>query len=237
MLNVIVKHIKTNIAQHTYLFDLSLVERVFITDENKIHAPVFFERGEYTLSGAGSGIASAGCINSTHIFGGDPVFPHADTDCFFGDIFVEYNLEARKINVGDAFKREVALKAIIDTTSGNSIIVYVGNANSLSDQYHYSDSEDMNFKVGYTIGVMFKVNVKQIEELGCADYDKLFINSVIGARKEGTSLVKFNNVIERFYAGDSYVVDIEFSYIDEMFMEDSFLNGLKHFDATLDLDI
>ena len=237
MLNTIVKHIKTNIAQHTHLFDISTESGLVQTRKDKIIVPCGESclEGEYTLSGADLGIASAGCMNDTHFFVGGV----ATADCFFGDTIANHNnIEVRKLNVGHAFRREVALEAIIDTKSGNSIIVYVGSANSLSDRYIYSDSEDMNFKVGYTIGVFFKVNIEQIEELGCTDYDKLFINSVIGARKEGTTLVKFNNVIDRFYAGESYVVDMEFSYIDEMFMDESFLNGLKHFDATLgDLNI
>lgn len=232
MLNAIVKHIKTNIAQHTYLFDISIQNVIAITHNNVIEVNGL--DGEHTLSGADSGIASAGCINDTYFFDNGQVV----TDCFFGDDVTNHNIEARKLNVGHAFKRDVALQAIIDTKLDNGIIVYVGSASALSDQHLGTESEDMALKVGYTIGVMFKANAEQIKELGCTDYDKLFINSVIGARKEGTSLVKFNNVIDRFYAGESYVVDIEFSYIDQMFMEDSFLNGLKHFDAMLgDLDI
>jgi len=40
-------------------------------------------------------------------------------------------------------------------------------------------------------------------------------------------------VLDRFYAGESYVVDVEFGYTDLMFMDDAFLNGLKHFEATI----
>lgn len=232
MLNTIVKHIKTRIAQHTQLFDVESQDVVAITQNNVIEVDGL--DGEYTLSGGELGIASAGCMNDTHFFDNGSVV----TNCFFGDDETNHNVKARKLNVGNAFKRDVAFEMIIDTKSGNSIIVYVGSASALSDQHLYTESEDMSLKVGYTIGVMFKANLEEIKELGCTDYDKLFINSVIGARKEGTSLVKFNNVIDRFYAGDSYVVDIEFSYIDEMFMDESFLNGLKHFDGTLgDLNI
>lgn len=230
MLNAIVKHIKTNIAQHTHLFDTSRFITNATLQNNEISINVGSGFQESTLANViDLSIASAGCVNDTHHF----INGNATTDCFFGDESSIHSVEVATLNVGHAFKRDVALEAIMDTKSGNIIVVYVGSASALSDQYLYSDSEDMNFKVGYTIGVFFKINTIQIQELGCADYDKLFINSVIGARKTGTSLVKFNNVIDRFFAGDSYVVDMEFSYIDEMFMEDSFLNGLKHFDATL----
>lgn len=232
MLNAIVKHIKTRIAQHTQLFDVESQDVIAITQNNVIEVDGL--DGEYTLSGGELGIASAGCINDTHLFDNGQVV----TSCFFGDDKTNHNVKARKLNVGHAFKRDVAFQAIIDTKLENSIIVYVGSASALSDQHLGTESEDMALKVGYTIGVMFKANAEQIKDLGCTNYDKLFINSVIGARKEGSSLVKFNNVIDRFYAGDSYVVDIDFSYNDEMFMEDSFLNGLKHFDTTLgDLEI
>lgn len=234
MLNTVVKYIKKNIAQHTHLFDLNTQNKVANVHSNVIEVDGL--DGEYTLSGADSGIASAGCINDTHLFDNGSVV----TSCFFGNDETNHNVEARTLDVGHAFKRSVALEAIVNPDSKNRIIVYVGSANTLSDQYLYSESEDMNFKVGYTIGVMFKANAVEMkeEELGCTNYDKLFINSVINARKEGTSLVKFNNVVDRFFAGDSYVVDIEFSYTDEMFMDESFLNGLKHFDGTLgDLDI
>ena len=227
MLNVIVKQIKTRIAQHTYLFDVYTHDVVALTEDNVIRVSGL--DGEYTLSGATLGVASAGCLNDTHLFDGGV----AETDCFFGDVETSHNLKARKLNVGHAFKREVALEAIVDTKVGNSIIVYMGNARALDARDKGTESEDMTLKVGYTVGVMFKVDARQMEQLGCADYDKLFINSVIGARKEGTSLVKFGSVVDRFYAGDSYVVDMEFGYTDSMFMNDAFLEGLKHFEATI----
>ena len=45
--------------------------------------------------------------------------------------------------------------------------------------------------------------------------------------------MRFGSVVDRFYAGDSYVVDMEFGYTDSMFMNDAFLEGLKHFEATI----
>lgn len=227
MLNVIVKQIKARMAQHTYLFDVSSVDVVAVTNGNVISVTGL--DGEYTLSGAELGIASAGCMNDTHLFSAGSVV----TDCFFGEGDISHNVKARKLNVGHAFKRDVALEAIVDTKSGNGIIVYTGSARSLSNKDKSTESEDMTLKVAYTIGVMFKVDAKQMEEFGCTDYDKLFINSVIGARKEGTTLVKFGSVVDRFYAGDSYVVDMEFGFVDQMFMDDNFLSGLKHFDATI----
>ncbi len=50
MLNVIVKQIKTRIAQHTYLFDVYTHDVVALTQDNVIR--VSGMDGEYTLSGA-----------------------------------------------------------------------------------------------------------------------------------------------------------------------------------------
>lgn len=227
MINEIVRHIKTRIAQHTHLFDVGVHDVVAVTRNNVIRVAGL--NGEYTLSGGKLGVASAGCMNDTHLFENGLV----ETGCFFGDVETSHNMQARVLNVGHAFKRDVALEAIVDTKAGNSIIAYIGGARNLSNQSRSSESEDMTLKVAYTVGVMFKVEAGQMQELGCTDYDKLFINSVIGARKEGTTLLKFSNVVDRFYAGDSYVVDMEFSYTDSMFMGQSFIDGLKHFDATI----
>ena len=227
MLNVIVKHIKTRIAQHTYLFDVYTQDVVALTRNNVIRVSGL--DGEYTLSGGALGIASSACLNDTYFFDNGVV----ETGCFFGAVETSHNLKARKLNVGHAFKREVALEAIVDTKVGNSIIVYMGSARALRARDKGTESEDMTLKVAYTIGVMFKVDAGQIEHLGCADYDKLFINSVAGARRRGATLVKFGSVVDRFYAGDSYVVDMEFGYTDSMFMNDAFLEGLKHFEATV----
>ena len=227
MINEIVKHIKTRIAQHTHLFDISTQDVVAVTRNNVIRVAGL--NGEYTLSGGVLGIASAGCINYTYLFDNGWV----ETDCYFGDVETSHNIQARNLNVGHAFKREIAMEAIIDTKVGNSIVAYIGGAKNLNKQDKSSDSEDMTLKVEYTIGVMFKIEVGQMQELGCTDYDKLFINSVIGARKKGATLLRFSNVVDRFYAGNSYVVDMEFGYTDSMFMGQAFIEGLKHFDATI----
>jgi len=183
MLNVIVKQIKTRIAQHTYLFDVHTQDVVAVTQNNVIRVDGL--DGEYTLSGAELGVASAGCLNDTHLFESGQVV----TSCFFGEVETSHNMKARNLNVGHAFKREVALEAVVDTKAGNSIIVYTGSARALTTRDKGTESEDMTLKVGYTIGVMFKVDEKQTRKLGCTDYDKLFIDAVMGARKEGTRVV------------------------------------------------
>lgn len=228
MIDILTGRIKTNIAQHTKLFDIQTIESVVATTRNNVITIPGFE-GEYTLSGAVDSVASKACINDTLVFEAG----QCTTECYFGDDEVTHNLIAHKVNIGTAFKREVALEIIVDTKIGNSIIVYIGSARNTSAKERSSTSEDLTLKVAYTIGVLFKVDAKQIDELGCINYDSLFINSVVGAKKDGATMVEFKSVVDRFYAGESYVVDIEFGYTDNMFMDQAFVDGLKHFDSTI----
>ena len=229
MIDILTKRIKTNVAQYTKLFDIETIDNVVVKTKNNVITIDGFE-GEYTLSGGEDSIASKGCINDTLIFdNGQCVTP-----CYFGDNEVEHNnIIAHKVNTGTAFKREVALELIVDTKIGNSIIVYIGSTTNTSGRERSSISEDLVLKVAYTVGVLFKVDAKQVDELGCINYDGLFINSVVGAKKDGTTMVEFKSVVDRFYAGDSYVVDMEFGYTDDMFMKQAFIDGLKHFDSTI----
>ena len=229
MIDILTNKIKTNIAQQTKLFDIHSIENVIVKTKNNVITIDGFD-GEYTLSGAVDSVASKGCINDTLLFDNGQCV----TQCYFGDTEVEHNnIIAHKVNIGTAFKRDVALEIIVDTKIGNSIIVYIGSARNTSTNERSSTSEDLTLKVAYTIGVLFKVDAKQIDELGCINYDALFLNSVVGAKKDGATMVEFKSVVDRFYAGESYVIDIEFGYTDAMFMDQAFIDGLKHFDSTI----
>lgn len=229
MIDIIMDRIKTNIVQHTTLFDIKTIEAVIAKTKNNVITIPGFD-GEYTLSGAVDSIASKGCINDTLVFkAGKSV-----TKCFFGNDENTHNLVAHEVNIGQAFKRDVALEMIADTKTGNSIIVYIGSARNTSAKERSSISEDLTLNVAYTIGVLFKVSVNKNLKLCDINYDSLFINSVVGAKKDGATMLEFKSVVDRFFAGDSYVVDIEFGYTDNMFVNQSFVDGLKHFDSTLE---
>ena len=229
MIEILTNKIKTNIAQQTKLFDLHTIENITVKTKNNVIIADGLN-GEYTLSGAIGSVASKGCINDTLIFDNGQCV----TECYFGDIEIKHNhITAHKVNIGTAFKREVALEIITDTKTGNSIIIYIGSARNTSADERSSTSEDLSLRVAYTIGVLFKVNAKQIDQLGCINYDALFFNSVVGAKKDGATMVEFKSVVDRFHAGESYVIDIEFGYTDNMFMNQAFIDGLKHFNSTV----
>ncbi len=228
MINQVRTRVISYIAQHTQLFDLSSIDVNVHTQSNIITANGLV--GEYTLSGATDDVATSACLNDTHIFdaSGKVVTHH-----FFGAEEKVWPMQARKLNIGTAFKREVAEEIMRSDESGNLAIVYAGNTINTRTGKKYSDSMDMSIKANRTLGVMFKVLATQIDELGCTEYDKLFINSVVGSSQEGTSLVGFESIVDRFYAGRFYVVDILFSYSDSMFMDKAFLDRVKSFKATV----
>ena len=226
MLNKIVHKVKTRLAQHTRLFDLSTESVEITTQANVIKCNL---EGEYTLSGAADGIASAGCLNDTHTFSEGQVI----TDFFFGNEEQTLTLTASKLNVGTAYRRETAIEAVTDPNSENCCIVYVANARSNTSTEQTSISQDQTLKVQYTIGALFKIKAKQVDTMDLLGLDKLFIFAGTGATKSGANLVQFSNINERFLSGDSYVVDLTFSYTEDMHMTEAFLAELKHFEAQL----
>lgn len=229
MLEILQKHIKTNIAQYTQLFDIDTQNISLDTQSNQISNAGL--DGEYTLSEATEGTASVGCLNQTLDFVGGAV----GTDCFFGNDVVTHNLVAHKVNVGTAIKRDIAMEMVIDEKIGNSIIVYLNSTrNSTEGKRKNTISEDLSIKVNYTLGVMFKIDASQMESIGCVNTDVVFINSVLGAGKQSSTLIQFDSVVDRFFAGKSYVVDYEFSYEDIMLFDDIIKDRVKHFDTVFD---
>lgn len=248
MINAVRRKVMSYLAQHTTLFDLSSVDMIARTQSNLIRIDGL--NGEYTLSvgkdgklpldvpssiltNGYKGIASNGCLFTTHDF----VNGVCESDCFFGNEVDSHSVMVRTLNVGTAFKKDVAMEAVRTDESGNMIVVYMGETKNTRTVNKYSDSMDKSIKTDRTLGVMFKVYAEQIDALGCTEYDKLFINSVVGASQQGTSLVGFEAIADRFYSGKFYVVDMSFSYTDEMFLTKEFLDKVKNFEAIVDSPI
>lgn len=228
MIPEILKKIKTTLAQRTNLFDVDLSDITEVTTMANVISAAGLQ-GEYTISGAVDGIASAGVINDTHIFTDGQIA----TNSFLGDSEVSHNVRIRKINAGHVFRKDLAITAIQDDALGNAAIIYSEGGNAIASNTKHSVSEDRTVKIEYNIGVLFKINTNNMPNFDHENFDKLFINSVIGATKEDSSLVKFRNIANRFYAGESYVVDLTFTYIESIFMDDLFLESLKNFDTSL----
>lgn len=228
MLKVMERHLKTNIAQATELFSLE-VNPVNVTSQANMLSAQLAD-GEWTLSGGVDGTASKGCLNGTYDF----VNGECITDCFFGSLPIVHNMKAHKVNVGNAFRREAALEIVTDEKAQNAIIVYLGSGANYKGMHAHSVSQDLDVKVMYGMGVFFRIGTGDVKVLGCTDADKLFISSALGVKKSGSSMIKFESVLDRFYAGASYVAEFGFSYIDSIDMDVELLERVRSFDATFE---
>ena len=228
MTDLLKKHIKTNIAQFTQLFDID-TQNVSADTQNNVITIAGLD-GEYTLSGGIDGTASKGCVNQTFDFVNGSVV----TDCYFGDTQSSVNLIAHKVNVGVSITRELAQEMILDEKVENSIIVYIDSMRNATQKTNRSISEDLSLKVSYSLGVMFKIDAQQMESIGCVNTDVVFINSVLGTKKQTSSMIKFNSVVSRFFAGRNYIVDYDFTYEDVMLFDDIIKERVKHFDTVFD---
>lgn len=232
MINILQKHIKTTIAQYTQLFNID-TQNITANLNSNIITVADLDDGEWTLSGAVDGIASKGCINNTFDF----VNGSVTTDNFLGNENTEMELVAQKVNVGTAIAREIVLEMIKDTKLGNFIVVYANTAQNTSQETPKTISESLNTKVTYTVGVVFKISIAQMEAIGCSNTDIVFIKSVLGVGKETGSLIKFESLKNRFFAGNDYVVEFEFSYEDILDLDDTIISRLQHFDSDINLTV
>ena len=84
------------------------------------------------------------------------------------------------------------------------------------------------------IGVIYKIKATEFEAIGnCNFIDKVVINSVIYTENDATTLIKFESVRDRFYADKFYCVDMVFSYLEDMKINDVIKDRVKHFEVTL----
>jgi len=230
MLDLIIKKIKENIAQYTQLFDLTTVSEN-CTAQSNILTIVGLD-GEYILSGAVDSIASSGCFNTTQEFDNGV----AVTDCFFGNDAVIVPCIVHTVNAGEALTREFAIEKMNDKKTPNAIIAYWSGTSNTQNNYTYTISEDANTKLKVDFGVMFRVKASDMVAIGgCDSLDMIFIKSVIETKEKNSSatLVKFESIKNRFYSGDYLVIDIGFSYLEDMQLNEAIKSRAKHFNATL----
>ena len=152
---------------------------------------------------------------------------------YFGSDEVTHNLVAKKINVGTAITRDLALEMILDKKIGNCIIVYLDTLSNNGTEIKTSISQDMTLKLSYKLGVIFKVNAKALESIGCVNTDVGFISSVLGIGSFTSSLLQFVGLNDRFFAGENYCVDFGFEYNDIVYFDKTIQDRLKHFRDTL----
>lgn len=227
MMDAMKKTLKTYLAQHTTLYDITS-KSVHVTSKKNVLTAGGLN-GEFTLSGAVPGNSSIGTINNTFNF----INGAAVTDAFFGGDEITYTgIIAHEVNVGTAFDRATALKVMENTDSSNCVILYQDSTVG-QGAIRESISHDMRQNVTYSIGMMVKTKANQVETLGAANMEKLFINSIVVAQTETSSLPLFQQITDRFYAEPFYVTDLKFTYKDDVFLNTNFINSLKYFDAKL----
>lgn len=228
MFDFITQKIMANIPQYTKLFDTYTLETTCVTKNNTITIDGL--NGEYVLSGGIDGIATKNCLNDLHNFENGV----ATAQCFFGNTEIVHDVTIHKVNVGTAIKREVAIKMLLDEKIKNSIIVYWDATVNTQEDYKYNISQDNTQVYKNKIGVFYKVGASEIKALGsCSIIDRIVANSVIYTENDDTSLIKFESVRDRFYADKYYCVDMVFSYLEDMKINDVIKDRVKHFEVTL----
>lgn len=228
MFDFIVKKIMANIPQYTNMFDTYTLSTSCVTKNNTITIDGL--NGEYVLSGGVDGTATKNCLNDIHNF----INGVATTQSFFGNTETVHNVEIHKVNVGTSIKRELALEMMIDKKIDNIVIVYWDGTVNTQVGYKYNISQDNTQIIENKIGIMYKIKASQLEAIGnCTMIDKVVMNSVVYTENEDTTLIKFGSVKDRFYAEKFYCVDMSFSYLEDMKINDIIKDRVKHFEVTL----
>ena len=229
MIELIIKKIMANIAQYTQLFDTETTSTTCDTVSNTV--TIAGLNGEYVVSGGVDGVASSGCLNQMLNF----VNGVATTDCYFGDTVNTVNVVLHKVNVGKAVAREFALEMMVDDKIDNVLIVYWDSTSNTQTDYKYTISEDNQTMLQQKFGILFKISADEMQAIGgCDALDKIVANSVIEIDDENATLIRFDNVKDRFFAGKNYCVDMAFSYLEDMNINDIIRDRVKHFDTVLD---
>lgn len=225
MIELIIKRIMANVAQYTTLFDIETVSTTCQTQNNLV--TIAGLNGEYVLSGGVDGVASKGCLNQLMNFESGV----ATTDCFFGSDANTVGCVTHKVNVGKAIKRDFALEMMVDDKIDNCAIVYWQSTENTQTSYKYTISEDLHTEFMQKFGVLAKIKATELEAIGgCNVLDNVLANSVIKIDSDDATLIRFDRVQDRFFAGKYYCVDLAFSYLEDMNINDIIKERLKHFD-------
>lgn len=229
MIELIVKRIMANIAQYTQLFDTETNSTTCVTEKNTV--TIAGLNGEYVVSGGVDGVASKSCLNDLHNFENGVV----TLECFFGEAQNTVDVVTHKVNVGSALTRDFALETLIDEKQDNLIIAYWEATQNTKTSYNYTISEDGYTQWQQKFGIMFKIKVEDMQAIGgCQALDKIIAHSVIEVGDDDATLIRFDSIEDRFYAGDYYCVDMGFSYLEDMQINDIIRDRVKNYDAVLD---
>lgn len=229
MIELIVKRIMANIAQYTQLFDLETTNTTCVTEKNTVSIAGL--DGDYVLSGGVDGVASKSCLNDMHTFKNGV----AVLECFFGEEQSTIDCAVHQVNVGSALTKDFALETIIDEKNTNLILAYWEATQNTKTSFNYTISEDGFTEWQQKFGLMFKIKTTEMQAIGgCQALDKIIATCVIETGDEDATLIRFDSIRDRFYAGKYYCVDMGFSYLESMDINDIIKNRVKNFDTVLD---
>jgi hypothetical protein len=229
MTNEINNTIKVNISNLTELFNIDTQVVQAMTINNTININEL--NGTHVISGAiDNGVCSSSCINNLHNF----IDGIAITDNFLGNVADYQNVKLNNVNIANMIERESALIAINDKKSGNSIVTFWKATQNTQDGFKGSISNDNTVKLQNSFGLFFKIAIQDRELLGdCYFFDKIFANILSDYKNKDNTLIRFDNIVNRFYTDRSYVVEMSFSFLEEMRINESVLNRLKNFEASI----
>ncbi len=213
MLSTIFERIKSRIPQTTTIFDKTTETDVEISTRRNI---IIAEgkNGDWTITKGESETNSPACFNRAHDFVNGKVVLD---DVFFGTARTNLIVDFHKININYALNRDTAYKMVDDSKTENIIIVYFNGMSTPVEREVYGETMDQYLKVRYSIGIIYKINLGQMDTFNCSGYDKLLINIVRGSSTRESSILNFSSVLERNIIQNYYVVDYEFYHFEDLF--------------------
>ncbi len=233
MISILEKGLSTEISQLTDIFDLETFQKEIRFSSNKLS--VDDVDGRYSLSGAVDTEQfefSAACLNNTFDFvlNEDLIL----NDTFFGESENSMLMTFHKINIGYAYDRERAIKIIKNPRIGNQIMIYVDNRYVQEETEKTGIGMAQDVKLECSLGILFKVNVKQIESLGCIEFDKILINICTNYTNPDASLLRFNSFGESQFYGAYHVNELMTQYTDRLYSDEEVIKRSKNFKAQFD---
>lgn len=223
MLNEIRKHLHTNIARYTNIFNLSSENVQLTLNKNVVNTQLV---GEYTLTDTQEHTHfSKMCIEQTFNF----IDNKAEADCFFSKEDLQMQAVAKKINIGTAINTDIAERTLLEQSS-NFIIVALGNMQA-KKQY----KGDTYSTITYNISIFTRVGKTEVENLGCKTIDMLFLNSMADYPK--CKELNFLGIGNRYYADNSMILEYLFTVTEKLDFSDIILNQLKSFDYNLEIGV
>ncbi len=230
LINTLEKEIASSIVQTTNLFDKESFDKEVELFKNTISVDDI--EGRYSLTGATDEGFSVGCLNDTFDF---ILNEKLKIRAFLGREKKTMLLRFHKANIGQAFKRDVAFKNIIDASLENQIIIYTGDCVAVDPTEKTNINLDIRTLVQYEIGIIFKIKGNLVKEFGYEDLNKIVINACINNKAKNLSnkdsLLRFSSTGDRGLDKNKgyFYNELLFNFIEDISIENEMLKKVKAF--------